>query len=303
MKLNNKGFAITAVLYGLLILFVILVSSYLLVLSAKKNRVDDLVNGIEDEYLGKNEIVNLKDYITNLYIDSNPTEVNDNNIGIRYYYSYLNNKKSWGLINDGLGGLGNSIGNIRYFGDNPNNYIYFNCSDYNNQSSSTCEKWRIVGIVDDKVKIMKNSSIGNYSWNDNLVNNWDNSSLEELLNDGEYYLDIQSKNSETINLISPNSWYVNKCNTVMELPNEMYIQERNGEDIWSGNIALLYPSDYGYAADLNKCKHVLSEYDNCNSYNWMTNIFIDDENSGWLLNPYAINNAYVLNVYYSGRHR
>lgn len=51
MRLNNKGFAITAVLYGLLILFVLLVGSYLLVLSAKKNRVDTITNDIEQEYL------------------------------------------------------------------------------------------------------------------------------------------------------------------------------------------------------------------------------------------------------------
>ena len=50
MKLNNKGFAITAVLYGLLILFVVLVSSYLLILSARKNRVDNLIKDMEDEY-------------------------------------------------------------------------------------------------------------------------------------------------------------------------------------------------------------------------------------------------------------
>lgn len=51
MKLNNKGFAITAVLYGLLILFVILIGSYLLVLSAKKNRVDTITSDLEQEYL------------------------------------------------------------------------------------------------------------------------------------------------------------------------------------------------------------------------------------------------------------
>ena len=28
--------------------------------------------------------------------------------------------------------------NIRYIGANPNNYVYFNCSDYSNQSDSTC---------------------------------------------------------------------------------------------------------------------------------------------------------------------
>ena len=36
MKLNNKGFAITSVLYGLLILFVVLTSTYLAILSSKK---------------------------------------------------------------------------------------------------------------------------------------------------------------------------------------------------------------------------------------------------------------------------
>ena len=51
MKLNNKGFAITAVLYGILILFVILVSSYLTVLSARKNRASNLVNDIEEAYI------------------------------------------------------------------------------------------------------------------------------------------------------------------------------------------------------------------------------------------------------------
>lgn len=50
MRLNNKGFAITVVLYGLLILFVALTSSYLLVLSARKNRIDNLVSDIEKEY-------------------------------------------------------------------------------------------------------------------------------------------------------------------------------------------------------------------------------------------------------------
>lgn len=52
MKLNNKGFAITGILYGLLILFALLVGSYLTVLTAKKNRLDGIVENIENEYNG-----------------------------------------------------------------------------------------------------------------------------------------------------------------------------------------------------------------------------------------------------------
>ena len=50
MKLNRKGFVITAILYGLLLLFVMLVSSYLLVLSARKNRLDNIVKEVEGKY-------------------------------------------------------------------------------------------------------------------------------------------------------------------------------------------------------------------------------------------------------------
>ena len=81
-------------------------------------------------------------------------------------------------------------GNIRYYGASPNNYIYFNCSNYSNQSSSTCEIWRIIGVFEGKVKIMRNEVIGDYSWNSvadstdsstSLSNNNDNANIVSLL--------------------------------------------------------------------------------------------------------------------------
>ena len=73
-----------------------------------------------------------------------------------------------------------------------NNYIYFNCSDYSNQSSSTCETWRIIGVFDGKVKIMRGSQIGSYSWDSSAsdinsgvgVNKWSQADLMKLLNSG-----------------------------------------------------------------------------------------------------------------------
>ncbi len=55
MKLNNKGFAITSVLYGLLILFVLLTSTYLSMLTAKKNNIDKVTEDIEEAYNQKLE--------------------------------------------------------------------------------------------------------------------------------------------------------------------------------------------------------------------------------------------------------
>ena len=99
--------------------------------------------------------------------------------------------------------------NIRYIGADPNNYVYFNCSDYSNQSDSTCEKWRIIGVFknvtkadgtkEDLVKIVKDDRLNNtgISWdykkngvgtsaNDNGSNDWTDSQLMMMLNPTDY---------------------------------------------------------------------------------------------------------------------
>ena len=102
-------------------------------------------------YTEEEKGANLATLITNKYNDNKDATPVVNN-SINYYYA-----SSESLMQD----VGN---NIRYYGANPNNYIYFNCDDYSNQSSSTCEVWRIIGVFDGKVKIMRGSSIGSYSW-------------------------------------------------------------------------------------------------------------------------------------------
>ncbi len=98
--------------------------------------------------------------------------------------------------------------NIRYIGKNPNNYVYFNCSDYSNQSDSTCEKWRIIGVFknitkadgtkEDLVKIVKYERLGagfNLDYKKNGVgtsttdygsNDWTDSQLMMMLNPTDY---------------------------------------------------------------------------------------------------------------------
>ncbi len=158
--------------------------------------------------------------------------------------------------------------NIRYIGANPNNYVYFNCSDYNNQSDSTCEKWRIIGVFknmtksdgkkEDLVKIVKDDSLGNMVWGDS--NDWSKASLQTTLN-GEYYNGTYEtgafKNDLTRNAIESVVWNLGGATDYdLEsngLPSHWYGYERGTTvysgrpTTWTGKIGLMYPSDYGYA--------------------------------------------------------
>ena len=119
-------------------------------------------------------------YITELYDNSTKTPVTNNSI--TYQYDTTNN-----LMQD-------IAGNTRYYGASPKNYIYFNCDSY---PSTNCELWRIIGVFDGKVKLIRNESIGKYSWdNKNTTtgaetaygkNDWTTARLMKLLNPSTYY--------------------------------------------------------------------------------------------------------------------
>ena len=176
--------------------------------------------------------------------------------------------------------------NVRYIGANPSNYVYFNCSDYSNQSDSTCEKWRIIGVFKnmtkedgsqaDLVKIIRNYGIGYYSWDytssGSYSNDWSNGTLQKLLNSGAYYnattgtyyngsttainVNFTStglKNDSTRNAIERVVWNLGGLSYPSNTTSTFYSAERGTKvysgrpTTWTGKIGLMYPSDYGYA--------------------------------------------------------
>ena len=248
-----------------------------------------------------------------------PNKLVENN-NVKYRYDTTNN-----LMED-------VDGNIRYYGASPNNYIYFNCSDYNNQTSSICETWRIIGVFDGKVKIMRGSQIGKYSWDSSAssinsgrgVNEWSQADLMKLLNSGydsesiggSLYWNAKSgtcysgsnnstkacdftntgfKNDTTRNMIAETTYYTRGHNSSSIFVGAMYDKERVSGTVvsatptrtltWTGKVAVAYPSDYGYAADLSLCQKQLGSYNDatCTANNWMKNIIAP--NYGWLLTP------------------
>ncbi len=171
--------------------------------------------------------------------------------------------------------------NIRYIGANPNNYVYFNCSDYNNQSDSTCEKWRIIGVFknmtksdgskEDLVKIIRDDSIGNYSWDSSDsstnygwgVNDWTNADVMKLLNSGydsetvggSLYWNAKSgtcyngaynattscdftstglKNDLTRNAIESVVWNLSGSSTFNDVTASMFYSRERGTTVYSG---------------------------------------------------------------------
>ena len=175
-------------------------------------------------------------------------------------------------------------GSIRYYGANPNNYVNFNG-----------EEWRIIGVIDGKIKIVKNESIGDKTWSSNGRNNWETSALKSYLND-DYYNGIKSPYKE---MISEETYYLGGPNyNYNTLTASEYYDIERSDNIYSGNptsikqkIGLMYPSDYGYASG-NSCLSVaLSNYnDNCKNYLF---IGIDE----WLQTPmtFGIDCASLLN--------
>ncbi len=248
------------------------------------------------------------------YLYTNATKTTVTNNSITYNYDTTNK-----LMQD-------TAGNIRYYGASPNNYIYFNCDAYPN---TNCELWRIIGIVDGKVKLIRNTSIGYYSWDVELsngempvANEWSQADLMKLLNPGYenesiggslyynsesgtcYRMDLPFDATSTIscdftstglssaskNIIDTSIWYLGGHSSTVIYPNQIYNFER-GTNVWSdgrptswlGKVALPYPSDYGYAADLALCNKTLNNYasSTCNNNNWMSSV----NNTAWLLTP------------------
>ncbi len=100
--------------------------------------------------------------------------------------------------------------NLRYIGATPNNYVYFNCEEGEEASKSTCETWRIIGVINNITEVSEDGknketngsylkiirdSIGKYSWDSSAasvnqgygVNEWSEADIEKVLNDEYLY--------------------------------------------------------------------------------------------------------------------
>ncbi len=242
-------------------------------------------------------------------------------------------------MNDRLGGVcTNEVGNIRYYGSNPNNYIYFNCDDYNNQNASSCELWRIIGVFDGKVKIVRDTSIGSFYWDSDMNdtpqvsssynNNWETSSLNTLLNgaylnnqDTTYYnttsssgspIQVQFKTNKTgikestRDMISDTTWYLGGNNTASVYSNQMYQYERSEEasHYYNGNPHTTEAKiGLMYPSDYGYGADFEQCTKNIYSYSDTTcknNDYLNKNAYTWLISPNSSNSYYAFYVHSTG---
>ena len=206
-----------------------------------------------------------------------------------------------------------ALTDYRYIGADPNNYVKFND-----------ELWRIIGVfdtddgtgkVEKRLKIMRNESIGSYSWDynsaGNYINEWSTAQLNNLLNSGAYYnrtTGTYYNNSTTASnvdftnkgltekakaMIGNAKWYLggtaDYTNSSNGLASHFYKYERgttvySGRSTsWTGKVGLMYPSDYGYATSggttTNRASCLSEEM-----YNWDDSSVSDCKNNDWMYN-------------------
>lgn len=207
-------------------------------------------------------------------IEQNENDIENEEEKKEIYYHITKYDKLIGYLggNNGLRKINEN--DYVFYGDNPNNYIYYNCETDNKTS---CELWRIIGFFYNKetekhiIKIVRNESLGKYQIdadsNDEQIK-WNNSSLYTYLNE-EYKIKNKYYNREENNQV---------IETLTSLTDQFKFEVIESETPEENNplVNILSLSDYINASICEKDS--LSEYTSeCIKNNWLNNIEINSE--------------------------
>lgn len=201
----------------------------------------------------------------------NEIEIKDSKTLITKYDKYIGYSKG----TNGLRKINDT--DYVYYGDNPNNFIYYNCS--NPGDTSSCELWRIVGFFYNaetkqyNTKIVRNDSIGKYQFDYKMnndinksTNNWMTSTLNKYLN-------------EEYKLLTNSNIYLAEYSQQTERIPDLEVDVKNikiSSENHKSKISLLNLTDYLYTSSCQKNK--VNEYSNeCLTNNWLKNSDISYE--------------------------
>ena len=190
---------------------------------------------------------------------------------------------------------GTQDNSYRYSGSNPNNYVCFGTEETDCQNAAN--QYRIIGVFDNQVKLIKATSIGNYVWEADYStqgNTWDESTKPDIYTtlNKDYFgtLDVTWQNL----IDQTHTWQVggtaySTTNTTKQYY-DAEIKKQTGYE-QSMAIGLMYVSDYGYGADPSKWTTALYE-NNYGTDNWL---YLGSNE--WLISRDAVHSSYALYVY------
>ena len=139
----------------------------------------------------------------------------------------------------------------RYSGANPNNYVCFGIDE---ETCPADNLYRIIGVFDGEIKLIKNTSIGNIAWDRGDSNTWSSASLNTETLNGTYLSGL----GDWANMIVEHQWQVGG-NTFQNIGYGTTLKTAYTNEIvspaenitYQAKIGLMYVSDYGYAASGN----------------------------------------------------
>ena len=204
-----------------------------------------------------------------------------------------------------------NITEYRYRGASPKNYVTFNN-----------EVWRIIGVfptddgtgkIENRIKIIKDQSIGNKYWNTSDSNNWArpatlntelnttylnslDSTSKSMIGQAKYYLGGKTPTSNNGYADTPLQFYSYERKIQNTTSNEFY--NGTNPNSWVGKLGLMYLSDYGYASSNCENKKIYDSNSSsndiraCNGTNWLYNIKANE----WLLPQYASHGSIAFGV-------
>ena len=223
--------------------------------------------------------------------------------------------------------------NLRYVGANPNNYLLFNdevwriIGIFNVYNVETKKYEKLVKIIrNESLGDYSWDSSESTINSGNGVNEWSQADLMTELNTDYinpsptsdttlWYNDINNAKDGTYDYSKniKSSWVDKIANVRWNLGGatyessalNSYNQERGTSHIsnpsdgitrtntWDGKIALMYPSDYGYASTDTACRNNIGSYTvyNCKNENWLAN-----NTYYWTLSPFSGNAVPVFDV-------
>lgn len=216
---NNKGFISVTVIYAFFLVFLTLMLYIVTNMTVNRNLLNNMKKTIKNELNDSN----FSRYLINHYEEDNIKLIRLNSTNYTY---------------------GIDDNSYRFIGANPNNYVKFKDSD---------ELYRIIGIFNEKVKLVKATSWKTLSFNTTMDNNYIASNIFNNLNiTTDSYLISLGNN---IKYIDNENWYVGGIDekylsqTGKNIATMEVGDSKNNGVVINAKIGIIYLSDYIYAGD------------------------------------------------------